>query len=236
MLSPNERGEVIAHVGRAGRSPGPAAYHVKRSLDAPETPVIRMRGRPSTSIEVNRAPYYNLRSSIGTATPITLHGRPRERAPEVFPGISYMPPAFGSAARKIGFAGPSFGLPEGSSRRATARSTPTPLGKRRNPDETPGPGPGRYVTRGSDFDSGGKRGVQMKGDHEFDWGDPHTPGPAAYRPRSEKVLPAAPKYGLHGRTKLPEREPTPGYRDIGSSLGGPRYTMKGRADDEVQIV
>jgi hypothetical protein len=63
-----------------------------------------------------------------------------------------------------------------------------------------------------------------------------TPGPGAYRPKFEKVQPAAPKYGLHGRTKLREKEPTPGYRDIGSTLGGLKFSMKPRADDDEILV
>jgi hypothetical protein len=149
-----------------------------------------------------------------------------------------MPPSFGSGARKSGFAGPSFGLPDSSAHRkgADARSTPTPLGMRRSGDETPGPGPGRYLTRGAEFDGDGHAGVQMKGNHDFGFGNPGTPGPGAYRPRFEKVLPNPPKYSLHTRTKLPGRETTPGYRNIGSSLGGPRFSMKARADDEIAVV
>lgn len=239
MLAPDERGEVISHISRSIRenqSPGPAAYSIKRSLDSPETPPIPFHARHSISPDLNRAPYVQLRSSIGTATPITLHGRPRTRAPDPTPGPGYLPPAFGSGGRKIGFASPSFGLPSGTSRRRseTARSTPA-VGKRRNADETPGPGPGRYLNRLKEFD-GGSPGVQIKGSHDFGYGKSETPGPGAYRPRYDRVLPSAPKYGMHARTKLPEREQTPGYRDIGSTLGGLRYSMKGRADDEIVVV
>jgi hypothetical protein len=232
MLSPDERGEVIAHLGRSARSPGPAAYRVPRALDEPGTPAIRLRGRPSTAAEVDGAPYYSVRGAIGGATPIALHGRPRERAPDAPPGPSYLPPPFGRGARRSGFAGPSHGLPGGGPRRSAA----TPLGGRRGPDETPGPGPGRYLTRGADFAGGGARGAQMKGGRAAGGGDPGTPGPAAYRPRYDKVLPAAPRPALGARTRLPEREPTPGYRDIGSTLGGPRFTIKARADDAVAVV
>jgi hypothetical protein len=76
----------------------------------------------------------------------------------------------------------------------------------------------------------------IKGTHEFGPTSASTPGPGAYRPQYERILPAAPKYGMHVRTKLPEREQTPGYRNIGSTLGGPRWSMKSRADDEVMVV
>jgi hypothetical protein len=240
MLEPHERAEVITYVSRytrEGRSPGPAAYNVKRALDNPETPVITMRGRTSARSEISEAPYYKLRSTVEGVTPITLHGRPSRRAPDPTPAGSYFPPAFGSGARKSGFAGPSFGTSEGSARRkrTEARSTETPLGKRRSVDETPGPGPGRYLTRGGEFDGNGHTGVQMKGNHAFGYGNLETPGPGSYRPKFDKVGPSAPKYGLHGRTKLPGKEPTPGYRDIGSTLGGLKFSMKGRADDEIHV-
>jgi hypothetical protein len=76
----------------------------------------------------------------------------------------------------------------------------------------------------------------IKGSHDFRYGMGASPGPAAYRPQYEKILPAAPKYGMHVRTKVHEPEQTPGYRNIGSTLGGPRWSMKSRADDEIMVV
>jgi hypothetical protein len=50
------------------------------------------------------------------------------------------------------------------------------------------------------------------------------------------VLPAAPKYTIHVRTRLKDPEETGGYRNIGTTLAGPKWTMKARATDEVIVI
>jgi hypothetical protein len=237
MLEPNERGECIAHMTKSvveGRSPGPAAYRVRRHMDKPETPTITMRVRTNIPEEHNEAPYYKVPSSFGKVTSVKMHARCDPGRRDATPGPSYMPPPFGSGAHKKGFAAPGHGTGAASARRA--RSDQTPLGRRRGPDETPGPGPGAYSTRTRDFQADGQRGPRFKAAHDLRWADPETPGPAAYKPKHEKVLPAAPRYTMHVRTKLRGREDTPGYRNIGSTLAGPKWTMKARAADEVMVI
>lgn len=238
MLDPDERGECIAHITESvkTKSPGPAAYKIKRSMKK-DVPPIKMKGRHSLQQDINKAPYYNVGSSFGKTTPIKMHGRTPMKEREVTPGPSYVPPPFGSTSRKVGFASHSVSYPRpkttGGGR---GDDGGTRLGKRRNKDATPGPGPGAYSTRCKDFDEEGKKGIAISGSHNFSFGSGASPGPAAYKPKYDKILPAAPKYGFHDRPKTSQPESTPGYRNLGSTLGGPRYSMKARANDDICII
>jgi hypothetical protein len=111
------------------------------------------------------------------------------------------------------------------------------LGRRRNPDETAGPGPAQSLLRDHSFDGTGKDGISIKGFHDFGYDRTISPGPAAYRPRYNAILRRAPIYTFHDRPKMKENVSTPGYRDLGSTLGrSPKWTMKARATDEVAII
>ena len=75
----------------------------------------------------------------------------------------------------------------------------------------------------------------MKGSHNFNYANTCSPGPASYRVSYsfDSTRPSSPKTYIHTRPPERKREATPGYRNLGSTLGGPRYTIKARADDEI---
>lgn len=237
-MEPWERGECIAHIPNSmkGGTPGPGKYNTRRDLEG-QVPVIRMKGRHNLAQEPNKAPYYNIGSNIGKTTKITMHGRSDTKPKFTPPGPSYIPPSFGSDAKKIGISPPVFNTSK-SRRSASAAGGrgATSLGKRRNPDETPGPGPGKYSTREEFGVPKSAQGVRIKGTHNFKYLTADSPGPAAYKPRYEKVMKAAPKYKMKGRPKAKDPEVTAGYRNIGSTLGGPRFSMKARASDDICII
>lgn len=234
-MDPLDRGECIAHITPSVTkyaSPGPAYYNVPRKFSN-QCPPIKMKGRHKLEQEPNKAPYYNIPSSLGKVPKVTLHGRTDEKNKFVVPGPTYVPPKFGADAYKIGIAPPRK-RPDKNRKCKGEDGKMTPLG-RRNPDATPGPGPA-FNIRGHDFDANGRAGTAIKGHHDFKYDQTVSPGPARYKPRYDKVLPQAPKIGFHDRPKAKEPEVTAGYRNIGSTLGGYKYSMKARADDDINII
>jgi hypothetical protein len=229
-MEPWERGECIAHIPKSMStlSPGPAYYHISRRFKN-RSPVILMKGRTFLKGDQIDAAYVKLPALIGKVTPITLHGRTDEHGKFITPAPTYMPPRFGSDAPKIGITAP--GKTISDPRAATA------LGRRKDPDATPGPGPAQSMLRGHDFDGTGARGIMIKGEHDFDYDKVLSPGPAAYRPRYAAILRRAPIYGFHDRPKTKDPKSTPGYRNLGSTLGrSPKWTMKARATDEIAVI
>lgn len=84
--------------------------------------------------------------------------------------------SLGSEARKVGIAKPMKYDTRGGF-------------KKRNPDETPGPGPAAAMLRDKTFDGDGKRGVSIQGSHDFRYAPSISPGPGAYAPNYDSVLP-----------------------------------------------
>lgn len=229
--------ECIAHVSSKtlqNSSPGPAYYNISdESLHRP--PPIIFRGRRSQQQgDINTAPYYNLKSTFGNAPSATLHGRPEIKSKDYTPGPTYVPPLFGSNCRTHSFASPSVA--------AGKQNFPVPKGKpadyihkSRNLDATPGPGPA-YCVRDKSFDATGNQGVKISGHHDFQYLINSSPGPGTYKPHYDAVLPSAPKYGFHNRPVQKVQVSTAGYRNLGSTLGqGPKFTMKARATDEINL-
>jgi hypothetical protein len=100
-----------------------------------------------------------------------------------------------------------------------------------------GPGPAIYVLRDHAFDATGKCGVIIKGSHDFQFNEVDSPGPGTYKPNFAAVVPRPPKYTFHIRTEEKGAPDTPGYRNLGSTLGkGPKWTMKQRAQDDIAVV
>ena len=232
-----DRGECIAHIPKsmANLSPGPAYYNIKRKFNGKQCPPIKFKGRHSINSSYVDAPYYNLPSTIGKVAPIKLHGRSEVKSSYSTPGPTYMPPTFGSDARKIGMRAPVSFLKKRQPKNVGKNGAGTSLAMRSS-DETPGPGPGVYVLRDHSFDGNGKAGYSIKGCHDFHYLNSISPGPAAYNPKFAAVLPSAPKVGFHDRPKDKEAPITPGYRELGSTLTGPSFTMKARAEDDINII
>jgi hypothetical protein len=194
-----------------------------------------MKGRHFQKQEFLDPAYVALKPSFGKVPKVHMHYRTEEAGKFFPPGPNYMPPAFGLHGIKIGFA------PHGMASTARPKSeggerVGTALGRRGGSDVTPGPGPGKYYLRREDFEQNGKRGLAIMGHHDFDYDKIHTPGPSTYRPHYDKILPSAPKYLIKHQYKEKGRETRPGYRNFKSTLAGPKYTMKARATDEIELI
>jgi hypothetical protein len=234
MLEPWERGECIGHIPKSMStlSPGPAHYHISRSFKN-RCPTILIKARHFQKEDRIDAAYVKLPTLVGKVTPITLHQRTDIDSKFKTPAPTYVPPRFGASAPKIGISSPAAaaGKAPGESPNAVA------LGRRHDPDATIGPGPAKSLLRDHCFDATGKEGITIKGFHDFNYDQSISPGPAAYRPKYHAILPRAPIYGFHVRPKTKDPEGTPGYRDLGSTLGrSPKWTMKARALDEIAII
>lgn len=234
-MDPTERAECIAHVSKsqATLSPGPAYYNVTHQFDTSHIAPIKMKGRYSLPTQNVDAPYYKIPSTLGKVPAIRLHGRAQAKTAASTPGPTYMPPSFGSGARKIGFAP----LPKLANRRLPKdgkNGAATSL-SRRTGSETLGPGP-CYNIRDHTFDANGKVGIVFKGCHDFKYANTVSPGPANYNPKFTAVLPAAPKIGFHDRPKDKAPATSPGYIELKSTLTGPSFTMKARAIDDINII
>ena len=223
--------QYIAHSTssiRKYKSPGPAAYDIRETIG--DVTAIKMKGRPKTKVDVTNAPYLNIPSSFGKVPAIKIGPVTERRNHESTPGPTYIPPPFGSDAKKI-----SFSKIDGNTKSKSQLSAR----RKRNKDETPGPGPAAYYTRDVTFDpTKNKRGIKMKGHHEFSYNTGCSPGPATYKIKTtyDSTKPTAPKPAMHSRPKTREVESSAGYRNLGSTLSGPKFTMKARADDEIFLV
>lgn len=212
---------------RENASPGPGKYNISTGIG--DVPAIKFKGRHYFRPDNSKVPYYNPPSSFGKTTPIRIGPKTNRSDSTGTPGPTYVPPPFGQGSRGCTFSSlERRGASKGSGSRTSRR--------RKNPDETPGPGPGKYNTRTHDFnpDKSGK-GVKIKGAHNFKYHISDSPGPA-YRPRHECVLPSAPKIAFHIRPETKTEVYNPPYRNIRSELGGPKFTIKSRATDEIYMV
>lgn len=231
-----ERGECIAHITPSiakNASPGPGKYNTRPKFKK-QCPPIKMKGRHVIEQEPIKAPYYNIPSSLGKVPKVSMHTRSEEKGKFVPPGPTYMPPKFGADAHKIGIAPPRQ-RPDKNRKCKGEDGKMTPLG-RRNPDATPGPGPGTFNTRWHEFDGNGRAGTAISGHHDFKYDKTASPGPARYKPKYEKILPSSPKIRFHNRPPAKDPPVTAGYRNIGSTLGGYKYSMKARANDDINII
>jgi hypothetical protein len=200
----------------ASHSPGPAYYNISRTFEN-TVPVILCKGRTFLKPDRIDAPFYNFPSLVGKVQKVGLHGRTEIKNKFEPPGPNYDSPPFGSKGRKSVIAPIKFGQ------------------AKRDPSETIGPGSAKYLLREHSFDATGHIGYTIKGSHEEIAAATISPGPAAYRPHFDAVLPRAPKVAFHDRPKVRGAPETPGYRNLGSTLEGHKFTMKARASDEVYV-
>ena len=193
-----------SYTSTSSATPGPGAYNPSLASTMKNTPSYTMKSRhdpPSSSI--NTAPYHNIPSTIGVGPRISLGSRREVRTTQETPGPSYVPPSFGSDAKKLTFGGGRY------------------LQSRSGDSDTPGPG--AYMVP-STF---GREGIRssMHSRHA----EPNTanasPGPGAYYPDYNFTKPRAPSASMHIRTRMNQPESTPGYYDIGSTLTVPKFTI-----------
>ena len=178
--------------------PGPGKYEPEKHYTR-DSPQYSLRSRIYAPEFTNKAGYENIPSSIGTGLKYSLSSRHAELAKPVTPGPNYMPPAFGSDAIKCSL----------SSRRA----------ERRPP---PGPGPGQYkIEAPNDAKKWTMKARNFPPDAKND-----GPGVGKYMPNYERVLPSPRRNQILERFSEKKNQSTPGYYDIGSTIGsGPKITI-----------
>nr|AGM32431.1 hypothetical protein [Coptotermes formosanus] len=225
-----DRPEYMAHVSTKGgaiTSPGPAAYDTSQPM-LHATSVIKIGRRPRAPPPKDTTPFYMVPSSYGKVPKICMRGRTDLKPNTVTPGPTYQCPALGRDARKNSFGGPKQGQLQ------TNKAGQTEYPHPKNPAITLGPGPGTYDISGNLMSKG--KGIQMKGNHDYEMSHSESPGPAAYKPNYEVTLPTAPKPTFHIRPTEKSHSNQADFRALPSTLGGVGWTMKRRAYDDILII
>lgn len=188
----------------SNNTPGPGAYNPSMTSTMPNPPKYTMKGRHEiNSSSINTAPYRALPSSIGVGPRISLGSRREVRNAENTPGPSYLPPSFGSDAKKSTMGGGRYIEPRSASYDF--------------------PGPGAYSVPSSFGNESRKSSLHSR--HAEPNSSAASPGPGAYYPSYNYTKPRAPSASMHIRTRMNQPESTPGYYDIGSTLQGPKFTI-----------
>jgi hypothetical protein len=192
---------LLARVtGNSGGSPGPGAYSIRTSVG--DAPKYTFKSRHDLSSRPVTAPYRDLPSTVGAGPKIALASRHQVRGSEATPGPSYVPPPLGQGSQKSSL----------SYRHAGFRDSRA---------DNPGPGaysiPARFGNEANKFTLHSRTGTR----------DDATisPGPAAYSPDINATRRRAPSASMHVRTPIRDREQTPGYVDLGSTLRGRGCTI-----------
>ena len=188
-------------------TPGPGAYNPSDSTFK-SAPKFSMQSRHEINQRPVTAQYRMLPSTIGQGPKFSLGSRHADINGDKTPGPSYIPPSFGSDARKSAMA----------SRHAELRNS-----------MADNPGPGAYNIPERFARDARKSSLHSRTMDAFPIGN-QSPGPAQYSPDYMSQKPRAPSSSMHIRTKLPQPEQTSGYLNLGSTLTGPRFTI-GRREE-----
>jgi hypothetical protein len=185
-------------------TPGPGAYS-PTDANKPTAAVYTLKSRHESVERPNTAPYRDIGSTVGEGPKISLSSRHKVPDGDNFPGPNYWPPALGEDAQKSAM---SFRY-----------------GQDRSPYRD-NPGPGAYNIEPKFANEANKYTLHQRTNQ----GDPDncSPGPAAYTPDINAQKPRAPSASMHIRPEDKGPDETPGYFDLGSTLGGPYWTIKRR--------
>lgn len=204
---------LFARVISRSVTPGPGSYN-PTMFGKPSSPRFTLKSRQERRVEVLDVPYRKIPSSIGDVPRISLGSRHPTKPLESTPGPEYIPPTIGHDAKKSSL----------SSRQAGARDTRIDY-----------PGPDRYNVR-TPFAKGARSASLHSRPNDMFAVRSSGPGPAAYYPDYSLTRPSSPSPTMHIRTKVAEPQETAGYLDIGSTLGGPKFTIGRRENlDLVEI-
>ena len=166
-------------------------------------PKIYMHGRTKDHIEVNNAPYQDTRPKY-SGPRYSMRSRYDPGSTDVTPGPEYIPQAFGKDARGASIHG---------------------VGLKEHVDDTPGPGSYRTDkgfgsdARKSTFHGPRTRSLAVGSSN---------PSPADYSYNLNGVKPSSPRITIGRRTGTEHHEQTGEYVNLGSTLKGPRFSMKAR--------
>lgn len=192
-------------------NPSPADYDTQRPILENVTK-ISLKGRSTKSIEVNQAPYRDVRRSLSETPRYSMRSRYNTAPVEPTPGPDFIPSPFGKDSRRISI---------------------SPRAKGKEIEVTPGPG--QYKPRSSN-DLGRSRKSTFHGPRKRSV-DPHTdsPGPGGYYPDYKPTKESSPRFTMKGAKYNEKRDQSGGYVTLPSTLKGPRFTFKGRPKLDVSF-
>jgi hypothetical protein len=183
--------------------PGPGEYCGDRSILAGLKPVY-MHSRTERKVETNQAGFLDLRSKGPTGPKFTMRSRPRDPVGESTPASEYVPAPLGSGARAVAIGG-----------RVTERKVES------------GPGPGAYQPKSArDFGKGRAATMRGPGRRIFDKQEVYGPSSADYNADTTSIK--GPKFSIKGGRYEPKPDRGGEYVKLGSTLTGPKWTMKPR--------
>lgn len=206
-IHPNSaRGQIHVRLERnvTTDGPGPAEYDTQKGLLA-NLPKVHMHGRTQQKVDVTTAPYRNTRRSVSETPAYSMRSRYDVHKPENTPGVDYAPPAFGTGSRG---------------------ATISPRYKDKDREVTPGPGQYKPVTS---KEIGSARKSTFHGPSSRSLAPPaESPGPADYSSDINATKARAPRFTMKGARYDPKKDKSGEYVDLGSTLKGPRYSMRAR--------
>lgn len=193
----------------AVKPPGPGNYNIRDSDPLKDTRPIYMRSRPETKYESNDVELRDTRRPFCESPGLRIGERTPERKSRAVES-TYTPSDFGKDGKKV---------------------TISPRGKDRTPREVV-PAPGSYyrdVPFGSDAKSSSMGTPRDKVKSAYS----SRPGPGSYSPDYTAGKTSSPKYTISGAVYSPKKDKTPEYRNLGSTLGGPKYSIRGGHKPEI---
>lgn len=191
--------------GGGNRSnPGPADYNIKSKMG--DAPRYTIKNRIEQKNNPNQAGYVSFPSTVGDGHKFSLSSRHKELEGINTPGPDYVPPKFGSDAKKS-----TLHIKDSGNR----------------DDRLGYPGPGAYSLTPRIGNDSLKYSLRSRTGTE----NPDiSPGPAAYNPDFKQVQRRTPSPSFHIRPDDPKRLQTPGPSDyqISRDMGGKKATIHSR--------
>ncbi|OHT04919.1 hypothetical protein TRFO_27477 [Tritrichomonas foetus] len=187
--------------GGMRNNPGPADYNIRSKMG--EAPKYTIKDRFDIPERPNTAGYLNFPSTVGEGHKFSLSGRHKELDSFRTPGPEYVPPKFGSDAKKSTLHIKDNGVQD---------------------DRIHYPGPGAYDHTPRIGNDSLKYSLRSR----MNQNEPSlSPGPAAYNPNFKATRKASPAATMHIRPNELSKEstPGPGQYEVNRNMGGHRASM-----------
>lgn len=202
--------ERRTHRESAVKSPGPGNYEVRDSDPLKNTRPIYIQSRPETKYEpTTDLPLRDMRMPFCESSGFKIGERTPEKRKRAVES-SYTPSEFGKDGKKVTI----------SSRGKEYTSK----------DVVPPPGSYyRNVPFGSDARTSSMGTPRDKVKSAYS----SQPGPGSYSPDYSSGKTSSPKFTISGASYTPKKDKTPEYRNLGSTLGGPKYSIRASHKPEI---
>ena len=211
-LAPNkDKGYIGRHLSTSvdTSGPGPASYNTESNI-LNQMPRIYMHGRTKEHTDITTAPYQDTRPKY-SGPRYSMRSRYDPESTDVTPGPEYVPEAFGKGSRGVKI--------HGVTRSERKESTPGPASYRATKEF------------GSDARKSTFHGPRTRALAVND----SNPSPADYSYDMNGVKPSSPRVSIGRRTARHHVEQTGEYVNLGSTLKGPRYSMRARPTLDVSF-